>query len=655
MALTQAWIILLLLKLPAPLDYVIAFVGVTLIPAINLGLFLGGNRGGVGFVYGLCLAPMGAGLCGLFSVAFPLDPWIFRLAPALLTMPLAGVAAAPFGSKPKEEEPGLAAAIAVGALLALITAVLLLSSARLRLSWHGLLHTSIAYRIMEMGVPPENPFFAGKPLIYYWYYHLAAAGMSKAANLSPLIAFAVLNIIAVGAVVPCLYLSGRAAALSSGASLLGAVIGALALNPLGPLFFVLQEPGITFQDLAGGDNPGRLIGYMGLGFDLRLASPLTKFWNVSSFATAVPLFIMGLHGSLRMEKPGWRSFLVIFFASLSLLAINPLVGLCFMAPVGLSAFSRFRNGKRTDFFTMLAALAAGGAAGLPYLLSITSASGEGSFFRLGFSVESLLGVLLAAGPVLIFAALGTVGKASPRSHLKFNQTGEGLQLILFCLGLSIMALFFKFSEGNEYKIIRLLIYPAGILAGIPAALLLKRQRPQKILMAALLCAALLPNSVIAFAAYVSAGGAEVPLEDEALQLRLTSSAGGLKEAYRILLMETPPDAMVVVNPEDHKHSLGGFKQGDEVPALTRRVLYTGHEFYLTDSYPEFPNRLERVTALFNEKGGALPEPLDGRPLYVLVRSDTIPEELEADTFEEVYRGSRCALFRHVGGAHSEPE
>src|SRR5262249_39639522 len=41
---------------------------------------------------------------------------------------------------------------------------------RLLPSWHGFLHTAIAARFPGEAFPPENPFFAGERLPYYWFY-----------------------------------------------------------------------------------------------------------------------------------------------------------------------------------------------------------------------------------------------------------------------------------------------------------------------------------------------------------------------------------------------------------------------------------------------------------------------------------------------------
>jgi hypothetical protein len=63
---------------------------------------------------------------------------------------------------------------------------------RLVPSWHGFLHTAITRRFPAPGLIPENPFFAGEPLKYYWFFHWMGAGVSRALGVDPLTALRLL-------------------------------------------------------------------------------------------------------------------------------------------------------------------------------------------------------------------------------------------------------------------------------------------------------------------------------------------------------------------------------------------------------------------------------------------------------------------------------
>lgn len=68
-------------------------------------------------------------------------------------------------------------------------------SPRTLVSAHGLLHAAIAERFrtgIGAGFPPENPYFAGERLPYYWAFQWAGAKLSMLLGTDPLHAFELL-------------------------------------------------------------------------------------------------------------------------------------------------------------------------------------------------------------------------------------------------------------------------------------------------------------------------------------------------------------------------------------------------------------------------------------------------------------------------------
>src|SRR5205814_1933477 len=76
-------------------------------------------------------------------------------------------------------------------------------------SFHGFFHLGVVYRILYGGVPPDNPIFAGEPLLYPWIYHALAAGLSRSFRISPPSAFAALNVCALALTLGLLYFAGK--------------------------------------------------------------------------------------------------------------------------------------------------------------------------------------------------------------------------------------------------------------------------------------------------------------------------------------------------------------------------------------------------------------------------------------------------------------
>ena len=659
----------------------VILAGGALIPAVNLGLLLAAGRIPRGLVYGLALSPLTAGAGGGLAAIFGMTPEraVITLALGSVLLAVTGVlagrksAGSPegpdrIGDAGSESDPGLAIALGMGLLAAAGTAWMLFDSVSLRTSWHGLLHASIAYRILDHGLPPENPFFAGEPLIYYWFYHLGGGHLAAAAGRSPLFGFALLNVLALSALFPALYLTGRSAGLKTGAALLGCALGALALNPLGPVLFWLNGPEIALADIAGGRPPGNYLAHFCMGFDFRLASPLTKFWNVSSFAPTLPLFALGLHALLRTRTRPLAGGALIAATLFAMLAVNPLTGAVFAACAGAGLLVWLTAGNPRASLGLAGGLAVACLAAAPLLLSalggeggtegsgtegllpiggaaanadgragLSAASEGGGLFAVGLSTAALLGLILAAGPVLIPALFGAVRALKKRSV-------EGATLGVTCLVLAAGAALLSLPEGNQYKLIRLLTLPAGVLAAGPALTFARRLRLPAFVPIALLAIVILPNSLMALAVYLSAAQAPMPLNDTGPDIVLTDSARPSASVYQFLREETPPDAVVVVHPDDRLRGVAGFMQGDEVPSLARRAIYTGHDFYLTNRHPGLHDRLTRVTTLFAGGEGPFPEPVDDRPLYVLLRRGDTPRALEGPGWEQVFRSGECRVF-----------
>src|SRR3954447_24611594 len=90
----------------------------------------------------------------------------------------------------------VAAAVFVGALTSLY-----FGNPRMWGSWHGFLHAAIATRFSEGVFPPENPFFAGQPLPYYWAYHFVGYWLSQILRLDLLHTFHAISWISLAALV----------------------------------------------------------------------------------------------------------------------------------------------------------------------------------------------------------------------------------------------------------------------------------------------------------------------------------------------------------------------------------------------------------------------------------------------------------------------
>ena len=72
-------------------------------------------------------------------------------------------------------------------------------------SFHGLMHASVVYRILEGGAPPDDPLLAGSPLPYPWLHHLLVAWLCRMLEVLPGTGFALLSAVALPATLWLLY------------------------------------------------------------------------------------------------------------------------------------------------------------------------------------------------------------------------------------------------------------------------------------------------------------------------------------------------------------------------------------------------------------------------------------------------------------------
>ena len=97
----------------------------------------------------------------------------------------------------------LAWSLAAAALCVGLIAWVHRESPRTFVSAHGLLHSAIAQRFQAepFAIPPENPFFAGETIPYYWFFQALGATVSGALGTDPLHGFEFLILVSAVALV----------------------------------------------------------------------------------------------------------------------------------------------------------------------------------------------------------------------------------------------------------------------------------------------------------------------------------------------------------------------------------------------------------------------------------------------------------------------
>jgi hypothetical protein len=516
------------------------------------------------------------------------------------------------------------------------------ASPRTLASAHGLLHAAVSQRFVESGsvaIPPENPFFAGRPVTYYWFFHFAGASLTALFDLDPLHAFEALIVASMVGLVIWSAILGRAL---FGRPLAGLMIGYLALagtNSLGPVALLgrfIRHGTIVFQD-----NPHHLWGIAHPIFSLArvgdpwgLYGPLINFYlNITSRPVALSLLIavlLFLYWALRNRS---RAPLIGLSLTTALCTMfSPLIGLAAGASLlgGLTASwmwdrLRFQKGQQLESIWGGSRLAAGAAIGLGLILALPtfyhmfSLAGGGVEFFAG-SIGRLWTVLLSGHLLLLLAGYGTWRCSMDRDRRRFFVAVLAAALLLLSANIAV-----SIPPGNESNLFHaavfLLAVPASASIFIPQTWGTPGELRVSLRRAGALVLIFLPAPVIVLASYM--GRPPLPLGFEGSTLVRLPVESNLSRLYRWTRGNTPKEAIFVIDPRKPVVKMGG--NVSEFPALTGRVIFTDSPTsYMVDRYQDAQFRFRMAVRLVS--GDSLDQSekayLDElkRPIYVVVRN-----------------------------------
>jgi hypothetical protein len=137
--------------------------------------------------------------------------------------------------------------LAIGIIVLLIGVLPSLTHEPLRLRSDARLHLPIIQNLLEGPVPPENPFLAGMPLGYFWFYHVTLAAVARLTPLPLDLVPALFNAQALLVLLLALDRVGRRLGLSPAARAAGLALLGLGLTPWGWVRFLFLQA--THPDL----------------------------------------------------------------------------------------------------------------------------------------------------------------------------------------------------------------------------------------------------------------------------------------------------------------------------------------------------------------------------------------------------------------------
>jgi len=508
---------------------------------------------------------------------------------------------------------------------------------RTLISFHGLLHAAIVEAILRPGgmtaLPPDNPFFAGQPLAYYWFFHYLAAQLVRLLGMNVFHAMDALVIGSAG------FLTLLAVALARGlyrSTLAGILIGYLVLagtNPLGIVYGSIK----VLRDGLGvlRDDPNHLWGVTHPLYSLirfndigGLNGPLLNFFlNITSRPLALTALLLSaffLHRALRDRRP-W-SWLGLGIAVALTTAFSPIIGILSGGALGFGLLAAWvggrwlsdPSGRPITSGTVVAASVSivGGillAAPTYYHLLMGPSANQLSFYLLTREgIKHVLSIGLSISPLLALAVFGTV--RAPREARQYLTA-------LVLAGLACLALNLAFSL--PYRNMSNMFHAAVLLLAVPAGgAILRRPRtgepttanPRR---AGLIAAVFLPTLLALIVSYLFRPS--VPASFQGRHVERTPIDSDLAQLYRWARGTTPPDAVFIIDPRQAVQMSGNVA---EFPAMTGRSIFTEQpNHYLVSPYPaadlrhDLAVRLESGEALSNGDREYLAGL--GRPVYLL--------------------------------------
>ncbi len=491
---------------------------------------------------------------------------------------------------------------------------------RLVASWHGFLHTAIANRPASGGMIPENPFFAGEPLPYYWFFHRIAGTLAGGFGIDPLSALRLLTLAGLVLLVITAVMVGWKVLRSAEAGLVIGLLALTGLNPLGPGIAAARhytqgaelferdsggaavETAFVSNEAADQLMSRNLLGRMYFSTDWRHGENITWFLDISSRGLALALIMLLVALTLR-ERPTAGRLAYTGLTAAMLAALNPIVGL---AVAGFLGFSLLLVGGRS-FRISVAALAAGVLLSVPTFYHLFTQGGQGA----SINAPGLIGLKLVNMAVNFVVLLPLALLAFRR---RFGALGGPMRAIVLTGILLILAMVtVHLEEGNEHN----LTNAAQVILAAPAvaAMLVRRDgtfqdRPGRRL--ALLALVFLPVAAGTWVAFD--GRPPLPFRAAHGVLVRTPETDPLPMLYTWLKENTAENAIIVVDPETPVKMSGNVS---ELPAFTARTLFVDHPSYLTTPYPDRDRRVAIARSLI---AGAVPGSEDQAYLWRVRRS-----------------------------------
>jgi len=593
----------------------------------------------------LALAPFAAGAPGALLVTLGLTP------ATAARIVLAAVALALVLVRTRRTAPATAGSgrgpwIAAGAWTALIALLLAFNPVLLPRA-DGWFHAAVTLQVAGRGLPPEDPFFAGLRLLYFWGAHAWGALWLAIAPRVPV--WAPLAALPLAAAVACpLAVSALAERLGASRREQTFATGLLVAG-LAPFAWLLIPGRILIGGVQGGAEVEQLLerglwptlAAMDLGtLHASVLFFADKFLIATPFATGLALALLSASLLLTViETPGVRAALTLGAIEAAALWMHAVIGAAiFVLAAGawVAVLARSRGGEtsRRPLLLIPASLLLAGLLLLPYLVAITA--GKRQAIGWGLSAAALR-TWLIVGAAVVPAGLIWMIRAA-RGSRAASVTAA------MAIALTLVALLAGLPLGNQSKLFSILF----ALLAAPAAIGWSRfaaglGTPARRTLIAVLAVGLIPTQLAGL------WGAATERGQFHLAWDRPSSAAE-RDGMAWAAMHTPADAVFV-------DGSGGL---DFTVLAGRSAAWGGEEWAGNWGYPDAALAVRRRTAATLGRGQEPPADVARmladlrRPVIVVARRTADPAGawqrliaapgVGSARVRELYRNSDLALF-----------
>jgi hypothetical protein len=512
------------------------------------------------------------------------------------------------------------------------------NSPRTLVSFHGFIHAAIAGQFLgskPIAFPPENPFFAGHPLPYYWFFQFLAAQITRLTGWNIFYSLEAVILLGTGALMTVAVVLGRRLFRSALAGVLLGYLIVAGTNPFGFLFALREVIRHGRQVL--NDDPNYLWGVVHPLYSLiryqdygGLYGPLLNFFlNMTARPVALAALltlVLCLEWALRSPRPvAWGA---VALASALTTAFSPIVGIAAGGAL-LAGLAGYWVWERLVARGPRALLSLRGraafVAGLAILAGILVAAP--TYYHLLINPsdsEMRLGLLSREGIrhlVSVALSLSILGFLTLLGFIRATRERRGFLGILLMAAVLLLAgdVLIVMPSANQSNF----FHAATVLLAVPAAGSIlyaipgnehPTASPRR---AGAIVLAFLPTLALLLVSYWNRP--PLPADFTGTRLARLPQDSDLSLFYRWAQDETDTDAVFIFDPH-HRIAMAG--NIAEFPAITGRTLFTeASAHYMVGPSPEARMRAEMAVRLVSGESPTDSERayLAGlaRPLYIM--------------------------------------